>query len=347
MSIQPKNYTHTTILDFDFSRKYNLTPTQSYVMSYLRNIPSWATDIGDKFFLLTTNKINNDLQFNEKTVAGAITRLKKLGLIKTKMVEYSEWSDYKKFRAIKITDSGMKYSLNFARPKEDKIIVDLKKEIEDLKIKSNATDELIRKLQDENMKLKDSLFKSREEIKKISQLPPQNQEKDEFSKSRGNNSLTQEVNKDFFLFKQRITKKFANSNLPICNAVEGWHYKTEFVINSYNKLSIITPKGEYKQLANPKEIDNFWQWLYKNQERIGDVRGDEEWESLLFFIGFFVLMNKRKYKIHNFQKASGGVKMQLKAQDGEIIKIVQPKTESEILNIEDCKKWLEKGAFRE
>ena len=352
MSVKPKNYTHTTVQDLDFIRKYNLTPTQSSVMSYLRNLPSWSINVGDGFHLLTTSKINLDLLFNEKTIAGAITKLKKLNLIETKMVIHSDWSDFKKFRAIKLTILGMKYSLDFARPKENTIIVNLKKEVEDLSIKTNALNETNRNLQDEILELKSQLAKSQEEVEKICKLPPENQEKNDSSISRGNNSLMQEVNKDFITFKIITSKRFANSNLPICNAVPGWNFKTEFMINSYNKLSIITPDEKYKQLVNPKEINRFWQWLFKNQERVGEIKENEiliekneAWKSLLLFIGFFVVVNDEKYQIYTVKKAENGVKIQIKSEAGQIAKIQQNK--NEILELNWCKTWLQKNSFRE
>ena len=45
---------------------------------------------------------------------------------------------------------------------------------------------------------------------------------------------------------------------PICNFVPTWLKETTFYINSYNKLALVTPKGEYKQLVDPIAINRFW-----------------------------------------------------------------------------------------
>ena len=378
MSTQPQNYTHTTIKDFDFQRKYKLTPSQTDIMSYIRGLPSWAF-VRNNHYVLTTNKIEDDLKIATKTIESSLTRLKKLKLITTELVLVEEWSKKKKFRGIKITDLGIEYNLNFWKPKEEKVIVDLKMENkklkEDKKLREIELQELRKEseIKSEQMKkLQDELNEERKKAKKICQTTPQNQGQIDPLESRGNNSSILGVNKDFnreeektatatnksnlednreesfFKLKLETSRRFGTSNLPICNAVEGWDSETEFVINSYNKLSVITPDGKYKQLANPKEINNFWEWLYQNQDRIGDVKriDNEELKSLMFFIGFCILLNERIYTIHNFQKVQDGVKVQLKNSLGDIIKIKNP-NQSEILNIEDTKKWLENKAFRE
>ena len=65
-------------------------------------------------------------------------------------------------------------------------------------------------------------------------------------------------------FTLEVTKRFGKSSQLICNFVPNWMKETTFYINSYNKLSIITPNGEYKQLIDPIQVNRFWQWLFKN-----------------------------------------------------------------------------------
>ena len=350
MSIQPQNYLHTTIKDFDFMRKYKLTPSQTDIMSYLRNLTSWA-EYSNSYYLLTANKIRDDLQLKQKNIEASFTKLKKLGLIKTKMIPFEKWSKHKKYRGVKITELGMKYNLSFLKPKEKKIVVDLKAELKKSEEKNLILVKEIERLQDE--------LKAEKQSKKICQLPPKNIGKNEPYKSRSNNTITKEVNKDliteqgkngekpFSKFKFEIIKKFGDSNLPICNEVAGWDFQTQFVINSYNKLSIIIPNGKYKQLVNPKEINDFWRWLFKNQNRVGEVREMKKAkiEDLMLFIGFFVLIADKKYEINDIQKKQNGVTIKLKDEFGKIK--VMENNKKRVLNMEKCKQWLKNKAFRE
>ena len=47
--------------------------------------------------------------------------------------------------------------------------------------------------------------------------------------------------------------------------------ETTFYINSYGKLSITTPNGDFSQLTDPILIHKFWRWLMEHQKRIGDI----------------------------------------------------------------------------
>jgi hypothetical protein len=72
-----------------------------------------------------------------------------------------------------------------------------------------------------------------------------------------------------------VVKEFKESNKPLCNCVnneEEWKDDTTFYINTFGKLSTILPSKKYQQIANPQQVGNFWQWLYENRDRIGDVK---------------------------------------------------------------------------
>jgi len=194
-------------------------------------------------------------------------------------------------------------------PKEE-----INEEIKEIKeIKKDVKEEPKEEIREE---VKEEVKK--EIIKEIKNKTP-NQKSD-------NSSPIKKVNNNFLPFKFAITKEFGNSGLSICNDVPNYKPKTEFVINSYNKLSLITPNKEYKQLANPLEVNRFWQWLFENRDRIGDVGEieDVKIEDLIKFVGLSIRINKIAYKIYSVTKNGDGVKIQVKNSSGTIITIKNP-----------------------
>ncbi len=69
-----------------------------------------------------------------------------------------------------------------------------------------------------------------------------------------------------------VTKEYGKTAKPICNNVKGWQKETTFYINSYGKLSLFTPNGDFLQMNNPIKISQFWEYLHKNPQKIGKVR---------------------------------------------------------------------------
>ena len=55
----------------------------------------------------------------------------------------------------------------------------------------------------------------------------------------------------------RKVEEFLLTSAPICNMVKGWQKETEFYINSYNKLTILSPTGQAIQLKDPIAINDF------------------------------------------------------------------------------------------
>ena len=306
MSATPPHRTHTLVKDFIFQEKYKLTSTQTDLMAYIVNIFSWSINVGG-YYVLLTSKIKDDLRLNIKTIEASLLQLKKLNLIETKLVKVEIWESNKKFRAIKVTKRGREYNQSFYNPKEKKIIVDLEAEIQELKKKNQA-------------------------LKKQVEDTPKKLGFEETSKNRGNNYTTHKVNKeiikgeemDFVELKKMVTKKFGDSLEPICNGVDNqdrWFKKTTFYINSYRQLAIITPNGEHKQLQNPSQILNFWQWLFKNQHQIGkikDFNAVPNISKILKFIGEKITLNRQVFTIDNLVAVQGGVNITLKDERGKV-----------------------------
>jgi len=121
--------TRTTVIDHIFRRKYNLTLTQTIVLSYLLMLKNWSIFM-DGYYILTTNKIADDLILGTKTVEASFTQLKKLGLIETKLFKVDDWYSNANFRAVRITKLGKEYNLSH------QLILELQKENADFKIKN-------------------------------------------------------------------------------------------------------------------------------------------------------------------------------------------------------------------
>jgi len=72
-------------------------------------------------------------------------------------------------------------------------------------------------------------------------------------------------------FIKRTRNRFILTSAPICNMIEGWPKNTTFYLNSYGKLSSSSSNMDFEQVKNPFEINKFWTWLFKNQNRIGEL----------------------------------------------------------------------------
>ena len=88
--------------------------------------------------------------------------------------------------------------------------------------------------------------------------------------------------------RESITKKYRKNQEPICNNIKGYLPQTAFYINNYGKLSLLTPEQNFKQIDNIQESNNFWKFIFENQELIGKIHKKREKvdiSPLLKFIG--------------------------------------------------------------
>ncbi len=126
------NCTRTLVKDLVFQRKYKLTATQTDFISYITRLASWAICMGDDFHILVTSKIEDDLKLKTKVIEAAITKLIKLGLIETKLVKAPDWDSNKNFRAIRLTEKGKEYNSAYLKPKDLRMVDDLKISVKSL-----------------------------------------------------------------------------------------------------------------------------------------------------------------------------------------------------------------------
>ena len=335
MSLAPNNIpkrTRVLAKDLIFQEKYNLTDTQIDIMAYIFNALGWAKKI-DNYLLLSTKKILSDLpQIKEKTLEASLKALKDVGLIEVKMVVVPEWNNAR-IRGIYITSSGMSYNSSLYLPKIP--VEDLEKER--LKIELERAKEKIKLLENNLKNMEFQMNNKSIEIKpKKEEIEPKVVEKpkvEELKREYENLTLDE--------FIDNIIFEFGKKSKPICNNIgNGWLPKSTFYINSYNRLAIITPSGEYLQLKDPQKINQFWEWLYNNRDRVGVVHNfEKEVERLnqehqnkkLKFL-------KNEFLLHQVILLDDGfVKMKLKdIESGNIVTIVDKNKKEMKYDIENC-----------
>ena len=342
------------VLDREFRLKYNLTYAQTEIIAYLvMIIQSWKEIIViDGYFVILTSKIKNDLLLGEKTIEASITKLKKLGLIETTLVKVPQWKSNENFRGVKITELGKEYSLSHYKPKLKEEVKKLEERNRELEFKYEAL--LLQDKAEENMHKKAIEVLTREsqkdeeimllkqevkELKKKLEVKMEKESEKDVSKEKKEKNLED--------FRKKITSKFAKSGEPICNAVlnrDGWGKDIKFYVNSYNKVSIYTLKGEFIQIIEPKKIEGFWSWLFAHQHRVGnllDTKTPPNISHLLKYIGKSIVINKTIFKIYNIEPVIGGLKVKLENKDGQIIR-VNSEFASEIIDIKRFEDWVEK-----
>ena len=354
--LTPKPYqkfNYTTVIDRKFRLAHGLTQTQTEVIAYLVMIvQSWkALIFVDEYFVILTSKIKNDLLLGEKTIEASITKLKQLGLIETQLVKVPEWSSNDNFRGVKITELGKTYSLSHYKPKLLEEMSDLKEENKELTLKYNAM--IIQSENSENLNQKaiEVLTKEEETNEKIILLEHELQEVKEQLKismeiSDKKSTTIEENEKDLERFRKKITNEFSKTGKPICNVVtneDSWSADVQFYINSFNKISLYTNDGQFKQIVEPKQINNLWRWLFVHQHRVGkvlDTKKIADISHLLKFEGQSIVSNKNIFKIHKLTPVIAGLIVTLQNKDGNTFNL---KTEfgKEVVDLGRFEDWVE------
>ena len=335
--LTPKPYqkfNYTTVIDRKFRLAHGLTQTQTEVIAYLVMIvQSWkALIFVDEYFVILTSKLKNDLLLGEKTIEASITKLKQLGLIETQLVKVPDWSSNDNFRGVKITELGKTYSLSHYKPKFLEEMSDLKEENRELTLKYDAM--IIQSQNSENLNQKaiEVLSKEVKTNEKIILLEHELREVKEKLKvsmeiSDKQSTTIEQNEKDLDKFRKKITNEFSKTGKPICNVVtneDGWSPDVEFYINSFNKISIYTTDNKFKQIVEPKQINNLWRWLFVHQHRVGkvlDTKKVADISHLLKFEGQSIVSGKNIYKIHKLTPVIGGLIVQLQDKEGKFFNI--------------------------
>ena len=141
-----------------------------------------------------------------------------------------------------------------------------------------------------------------------------------------------------------VTKEFGTTSEPICNGVKGWKKETEFYINSYNKLTILSPTGQVVQLKNPIEIGDFWKYISENRHQIGQVidftkKLDVD-ELNRRYYEMDIILKDSKFKVHKIEKVKDGVEVSMQNSESGNIAMLSRDGEAIIFGVEECEKVL-------
>jgi len=373
--------TRTSVIDHLFRRKYNLTYADTIIMSYILLTSSWADNIDD-YYLLLTSKIKDDLLLGIKTIEATFTKLKKLELIELKRVVVPKWSHTQKYRTIRATHLGKEYNLSYHKPQEHQYLTSLEEIIEEYKAKNEFIDAEQQKIKKKNSDLELKLssayillegqeginqksieiLKNDEELnKKINLLEKELEEaraiikaKETAEKEASENNTKDNTNthiervevtkeKNIDIFRKKIVKDFSNSARILCNGVNGWDFDVKFYINTYNKVTVKLLTGEFKQLTDIDEIRTFWEWLFENQDRVGQTLKTPISATIIELIEFegkrFIAKDV-PYKVIEIKAEKDGVTILVENEDLSYQGFMTNKNGGNILNIDEAVKSL-------
>ena len=304
--------TQILIKDLPFQTKYALSHSQTDLMAYLVNVPYWAINV-DGYFVIATNKIMEDMPtMGKKTIEASLKVLKTLDLIECKTVEVTQWSGKPRIRGLKITAKGKEYNAKLALPNQDERVIELQKENKKLK---RENQELVKMI--ENMTLLELEASAPKEKTKQPSTP------------------TLPKKEAIEAFIEEISKRFGRTGKPLCNGVPKWNKKTIFNINSYNKLSLITPEKREVQVKSPTKINEFWNWLFNNSDRVGDVinfaKAPTISELKKYFINKDINLKGKRKKVYDIVKVDGGVKLKLENENQKRSFVIDTTTQKDMI----------------
>ena len=315
MSKIPQNLpkrTRVLVKDILFQEKYQLTHTQVDVMAYIINAMTWATQIGG-FFPITNKKFHADLpQISEKTLEEALRALKAMELIEVQMITVASWGNAH-VRGISVLPKGLEYNSSYYKADEKKIIKSLEQEIMELK----------------------------EQLKHLETTESENriiQEYIEKEEAIAYDDL------EFTPLVKTIIKEFGATSEPICNRVKGWDKETQFYINSYNKLTILTPTNSIIQLKDPVQINNFWKYIDKNRDQIGKVLDFTKELTIdelnRRYAKMEIAIQENIFRVHKIEKLKNGVQVSLKSKESSKVSVISKDGKSVVFGLEECEKVL-------
>jgi len=318
MSITPQNLpkrTRVLVKDMLFQEKYRLSHTQMDIMSYIVNALTWTTKVG-AFFPITNKKFQQDLpQVREKTLEESLRVLKAMGLIEIEMIRVPKWKNAR-VRGISILPKGLEYNSIYFKADEKKVIESLEAKITELETKLKQ-------------------LESTEE-EKDKELLEEAIEKEDTS--------TKYSDLEFTYLITTVTKEFSLTSAPICNMVAGWQKETEFYINSYNKLTVLTPTGNIIQIKDPVKVHDFWKYIDINRHQIGkviDFTKELDVDELNYrYAKMEIKIQEHKFRVYKIEKLKDGVKVSLSKSDSDKISFISKGGEAIVFELEECEKAL-------
>ena len=322
MSQTPQNLpkrTRVLVKDILFQEKYRLTHTQVDIMAYIINALTWSIKVG-AFFPLTNKKFHKDLpQISEKTLEESLRVLKAMELIEVQMISVPQWNNAY-VRGIAVLPKGLEYNAHYYQANEQTVIDNLNEQV-------LTKDQEIRELKEQ--------LKHLEVIETDNKIVEESIEKED---------ATPYDDLEFTTLVKTVTKEFGATSQPICNGVKGWKKETQFYINSYNKLTIVSPSGKVTQLKNPIEINDFWKYLSKNRHQIGKVIDFSKQltveELNKRYANTEIVIQEQKFEVHKIEKFKDGVHIAIKSSDSEKIAMLSKEGKPIVFGLEECEKVL-------
>ena len=321
MSKVPQNLpkrTRVLVKDILFQEKYRLSHTQMDIMAYIINALMWSIKVG-AFFPLTNKKFHEDLpQISEKTLEESLRVLKAMELIEVQMISVPQWNNAY-VRGIAILPKGLEYNARYYQANEQEIIENLKEQM---------------------LTQKQEIRELKEQLKALESTERDNKIVEEAI----DDNATDYDDLEFEVLIETVTKAFGATSQPICNGVKGWKKEVQFYINSYNKLTILSPTGEVVQLKNPIEISDFWNYLSKNRHQIGKVidftkKLDVE-ELNKRYVQMKIVIQEQIFKVHKIEKFKDGVQVAIKSSDNQKIAMLSKEGKAIVFGLEECEKVL-------
>ncbi len=298
MSVAPKR-TIILVKDLLFQEKYHLSHTQTDLMAYFVNLTYWSISV-DGYFVIATSKVMSDLpKMGLKTFEASLKALKDLGLVECKIVEVKQWKGKPKVRGLRLTEKGKEYNKNIILPTQDKRVRELEKKTKEL--------------ERENQKLKETIDNLTVELEEKNGEEPQE------TIPQPELKLPPKDKVDDFI--QETIKQFGANGKPLCNLAPKYNKESIFYINTYNRLSVITPSNDHIQVLNPEYINYFWQWLYLNSHRIGDKIDFSITPTIKQlkdrFVNRTIKIKEEKCTIVEFAKKENGVMIKIRKENGK------------------------------
>jgi len=149
---------------------------------------------------------------------------------------------------------------------------------------------------------------------------------------------------EFTTLVKTVTKEFGVISQPICNGVKGWKKETQFYINSYNKLTIVSPSGKVVQLKNPIEISDFWKYLDNNRHQIGKVIDFTQKltveELNKRYANMEIVIQEHNFKVHKIEKYKDSVQIAITNRDNSKIAMLSKEGKPMVFGLEECEKVL-------
>ena len=347
--------TRTVVLDLLFKRKHNLSQTEATLMYYLILLKTWVKYQEDEHYVILSSKIEKDLKLHPKTVEASLTKLKKLNLITSKRVVVEDWNPNRTYRAIGITELGKEYNLSHYKPNQTQKISELTNENKELELKLKALE--INKKSDERLTIEsieaiDRAKKLEEKYLELEEKYKKLKKQVDIAENNSNNPTEEKQREeDIKKFRDKIIKEFARSGKPICNALknpDNWAVGTKFYINGYSRLTMYTSEGKSIQLSDPKKINNFWEWLFEHQHRVGTLLDENrvaDISALIAFIGAFIFLKGKRYKIDSFVPVVGGVKVIL-ADDFGVLAKMGNSYGGDVFDVQRARYWIGERIFK-